>query len=119
MKIMQPVIAWLRQLGCRIIMYIDDNLLMATSKEEARLEADLATKILEALGFVINYPKSTMEPCQIIEFLGFTINSTKMTISIPEGKMKEIQVYAIHLAQTHSISGREIARFVAKAHQWL
>ena len=42
-------------------------------------------------------------------------NSTKMTISIPLGKIKETRAYARHLAQAHSISSREIARFVGKA----
>ena len=32
-KIMRIVIACLRQLGCQIIMYIDNNLIMASTKE--------------------------------------------------------------------------------------
>ena len=97
-KIMRPVVAWLKQLGCRMIMYIDNNLLRAASREEARLQADLATKILEAFGFVINHSILTLEPCQEIQFLGFTINSTKMSVSIPPGKMEEMQAYARRLA---------------------
>ena len=38
-----------------------------------------------------------------------------MMISILLGKMEEMQTYARHLAQTHSIPGREIARFGGKA----
>ena len=34
-KIMRPVIAWLRKLRCWIITYIDNNLIMSSTKEEA------------------------------------------------------------------------------------
>ena len=36
-KIMKPAIAWLRQLGCQMIRYIDDNLILASSELEAKL----------------------------------------------------------------------------------
>ena len=80
----------LRQLGCRMITYINNNLLRATLKEEARLQVDLAIKVLEALEFVISHLKLTLEPCQEIQFLSFAINSTKITISIPPGKMRNV-----------------------------
>ena len=73
-KIMRPVIAWLRQLGCRIITYIDDNLIMASTKEEAANLAELAVALLEALGFIVNRTKSVLVPCQEMQFLGFAIN---------------------------------------------
>ena len=74
-KMMRPAIAWLRQLGCKTITYLDDNLLMAPTKEEARIQIKLMISLLEPLGFVINYQKSVLEPTQRIDFLGFTINS--------------------------------------------
>ena len=60
MKIMRPVIAWLRQLGCRITTYIDDNLIMASTKEEANNLAEIAVTLLESLGFLVNPTKSVM-----------------------------------------------------------
>ena len=50
-KIMKPAIAWLRQLGCRMISYIDDNLILASSELEAKLWGELATALFEGLGF--------------------------------------------------------------------
>ena len=52
MKIMHPVIAWLRQLGCQMITYIDDNLIIAYTKEEAYCLAEISVALLEVLGFV-------------------------------------------------------------------
>ena len=33
-KIFKPVVAWMRQFGCRMITYTEDNLLLAPSKEQ-------------------------------------------------------------------------------------
>ena len=38
-KVTQPIVAWLRQLGIRMVAYIDDFLLLAHTKEEAYLQA--------------------------------------------------------------------------------
>ena len=77
-KISRPVAAWLRQLGCRMINYIDDNLLMANTREETKLMGELAVTLLERLGFTVNYAKSLLEPVQSIQFLGFNLDSTKL-----------------------------------------
>ena len=114
-KTMRPVIAWLRQLGCRIITYIDDNLIMASTEEQARCLAETAVALLEALGFVINRPKSILQPCQELQFLGFVINSKKMTIRVPPEKLSKIQTRAKEVLKATSITGREIASLVGTA----
>ena len=101
MKIMRPVIAWLRQLGCRIITYIDDNLIMASTKEEANNLAEIAVTLLESLGFLVNPT-----------FLGFCINSSDMTIQVPQQKLLKMQLQAKNLLGATSTTGRELARFV-------
>ena len=87
-KIMRPVIAWLRQLSCWIITYIDDNLIMSSTEKQAHC---LAVALLEAPGFVINRPKFILQPCQELQFLGFVINSKKMTIRVPPEKLLKIR----------------------------
>ena len=39
--------------------------------------------LLKALGFLINYPKSQLEPSQIIDFLGFVVDSLKSELRLP------------------------------------
>ena len=46
-KSMCPVIAWLRQLGCRVLTYIDDNLILASTREEATCLAEIAVSLFE------------------------------------------------------------------------
>ena len=114
-KIMRPVIAWLRQLGCRVITYIDDNLVMASTKEEAAGLAELTVALLEALGFVVNRAKSVLVPCQEMQFLGFAINSVDMTIRVPHEKMLKMQTRAKNLLKATTTTGRELASFVGTA----
>ena len=114
-KIMRPVIAWLRQLGCRIITYIDNNLIMASTREEAKCLAEISVALLEALGFLINYPKSPLEPCQELQFLGFSINSVEMTIRVPQTKLEKMREQVKSLLKAPTLSGRKIASFVGTA----
>ena len=47
--------------------------------------------LLENLGFVINYPKSVLEPKRIIDFLGFQVDSTSMELKLPGLSLKSIR----------------------------
>lgn len=52
-------------------------------------------KLLECLGFIVNYEKSVLRPSQICKFLGFNYDSTNLTISLPLDKRDKIN----HLIQ--------------------
>ena len=87
-KITRPIVAWLRQLGVRLIAYIDDFLLLAPSKEEASIQAHLMTMLLQALGFSVNKEKSILTACQEIEFLGVMIQSHSPALHLPQSKLQ-------------------------------
>ena len=53
--------------------------------------------LFQILGLVINETKSQMTPTQEIVFLGFHLSSAKMTISLPQEKMKRIKQDAVYL----------------------
>ena len=62
-KLMKPVVAVLQQRGIRLIMYLDDILLMAESRDLAMFHAASTLNLLEGLGFIVNYKKSHLLPC--------------------------------------------------------
>ena len=70
-KVLKPVVAYLREKGIRLIIYINNILIMARSKQIALDYLYLTLNILEILGFLVNYPKCILRPTQIIDFLGF------------------------------------------------
>ena len=90
-KMTHPIVAWLRQLGVRMVAYIDDFLLLTHSREEAYLQGQLMVTMFQALGFSINTEKSLLTPCQELEFLGATVQSLPPTLHLPQIKMKAIK----------------------------
>ena len=65
-RIMKPVVAKLWNLGIRLIIYLDDLLILADSEQTARLRLATAMNVLESLGFVINLKKSVLSSGQKI-----------------------------------------------------
>ena len=72
-KLLKPAVAILRQAGIRLVLYLDDMLIMARSAHDARTH--LATAMAS----------------QSLEFLGFLLDSRMMTISLPNSKIRTIQ----------------------------
>ena len=78
-KAMKPVAIFLHSMGVRMIVYIDDILLMGDSLNPVESHLEALIFILTILGFIINVPKSVITPTQIFEFLGLLVNSTSYT----------------------------------------
>ena len=90
-KLLKPVVAWLRGQGIRLIIYLDDILIMASSVELVKQHKQITIRLLESLGFLINYDKSMLIPTQKIQFLGLLIDSTQMLFIPPETKTTSIR----------------------------
>ena len=89
-KIMKVVVAYLRERGIRLIIYLDDILIMCHSLIEAQQHRDLVIRLLESLGFIVNLEKSVLNPSQIMEYLGMVVNSINMSLSLPDLKVSYI-----------------------------
>jgi len=74
-KLMKPLIKRWRARGLRIVIYLDDILLLAP-KETIVIQRDLLLEDLQTLGFVLNWEKSKTEPNQTQVFLGFQVESS-------------------------------------------
>jgi len=90
-KIMKPVVATLRNLGIRLIIYLDDLLILADSEQTASLHLATAMNLLESLGFIINLKKSVLAPVQRIEFLGLSVDSLTLCLALPRDKVRSIR----------------------------
>ena len=67
-KILKPVAAQLRQMGVRLIVYIDDILVMAETPQMTREHVCALIFLLENLGFIISHQKCVLKPTQTIEW---------------------------------------------------
>ena len=57
-KVLKPVVAFLRSLGVRLIVYIDYILVIGKSPDEVRDHVEALIALLEGLGFIVNMEKS-------------------------------------------------------------
>jgi hypothetical protein len=111
-KVLKPVITFLRKQGVRLIIYLDDILLLNNCEEGARKDFLLAKEILENCGFLINIEKTIEEPTQIIEYLGLIVNSLHLSLSLRHEKLVEILHLCNDLMKRETASLREISKIL-------
>ena len=77
-KLMKPVIYYLRNLGLKSVLYLNDFLLLRETYNECLDNVNRTCYLLENLGFIINYDKSQTIPSQRCKYLGFIFDSSSM-----------------------------------------
>lgn len=82
-KIIKPLIKHLRSKGFLSINYLDDFLLLGSTRQECLKNVITTISLLESLGFIINYDKSSLIPNSSCKYLGFLFDSKEMTIKLP------------------------------------
>ena len=113
-KTLKPVSALLRQLGVRLIIYIDDILILADSKKAARDHAIGLVYLLENLGSTVSRAKCQLEPTQTIEFLGFLVNSLPQELSHHQGTIKKIRAEVRALLKSRQVAIRKLSQLLGK-----
>ena len=90
-KILQPVIRHLRSMGVRLVVYIDDVLVLARSQEECLRHTQLLVDTLHYFGFGVHPDKIQAVPTRSIEFLGIQVNSALMQFRVPRHKIRDLR----------------------------
>ena len=89
-KLLKIPIAILRRINIRIIVYLDDMLLMCQTIEGLNIAKHTLILLLQQLGFIINLKKSVLSATQNLEFLGLEVDSVNMTLILPMEKVKSL-----------------------------
>ena len=105
-KLLKPVAAFLRK---RMILHLDDFLILGSTYQEAQSHTAMAVSLLESLGFTVNLEKSCLIPTQIITFLGFVIDSTVEALSLPQEKVAKVKSLCLKTKVSRTIPARQIA----------
>ena len=111
-KLMKVPVSYLRRMGMRLIIYLDDILVMNQTKKGALEDGKKLRDVLESLGFLINLKKSILTPVQGIEFLGFIIDSNLMTLSLPTEKMKKIKKLCQTILRSDVTTVRQLSEII-------
>lgn len=111
-KLLKPVVSFLREQGIKIIVYLDDFLILNVSRSKLAQQVDTVKNLLHSLGFVINLEKSRPIPTQVMEFLGLEIDSRAMSLSLPTSKRAAIIALCKKLKSGTGASLRDLATFL-------
>lgn len=111
-KIMKPVMHKLRSMRMLTIIYIDDLLFIKSSLAECSRDIQIAINLLEHLGFVINYKKSSLTPSQECRYLGFIINSVDYTLELTNKKKSQINNLCKKFKEGKHYKIREFAKLL-------
>ncbi len=83
-KILKPLVAFLRRKGIRIIVYLDDFLILNQSKEGAERSFTETVEVLQKFVFLINWKKSLGVAALQREYLGLLIDSESLSLSLSQ-----------------------------------
>lgn len=115
-RVTRQVVRYWRRQGIRLIHYLDDWLWMAPSRYRAQLLSSRVVHDLTRLGFLLNYPKSTLSPVQSLIHLGFLIDTTTMTFAVPPERQERLMAVASELVEQARTpgDGYVVARLASK-----
>ena len=111
-KIFKPIVAQLRLNGLKIVIFLDDILLVASSFAECMEQLSLLQKLLESLGFVINDVKSQLQPATTICLPCLIIASICLKLLLPEDKLQKIISACLNLVSKNNPSVWEVAHVI-------
>ena len=104
-ELLKIPVALFRKLMVRLIIFIDNTLIMAASIKELTLARDSLIYLLQSLRFVINIKKSV--------FLGVKINSKDTILVLPEKNKNKIVEQYQFLIKKPVVTIRELSRVMA------
>ena len=110
-KLLEVPIALLRRLNIRLVIYLDDILLMGRTLEEILMSRDTLIFLLQHLGFIMNL-KSVLKPAQQIEFLGLKRDFDTMALALTEEKMKKVILECQNLLSHSQTTALELKKLI-------
>ena len=112
-KCLRPIAGQWRAVGINVLIYLDDIVISADSLEGCQDALNRVRSDLTALGFRINFEKST-EPSTRAQVLGFDIDTETMTISIPNDKRQSIRADIRRTLAAQRLSRRGAKRLLGR-----
>lgn len=110
-KVLRPVIAYLRSKGLRVVVYVDDFIILG-AKHLIQRQTDFFLKTLQQLGWTVNYDKSSLEPSLIKTFIGYIIDNTgdKTVIKITQERIRKLKKDISRALRLGEVTARGLAR---------
>ena len=112
---MKPILFLCHHKGLHIVIYLDDIFIFVHSKWAGKRARLFLCSLLVRLGLHINFSKSDLCLYQSFTFLGLCWDTVCMLVSLPPGKLADIQQLALFLLCTPHVTVHKVMSFLGKA----
>ena len=89
-RLMAPISAILHRYGIRMLLYLDDWLILAESRDTCIQARDGLLHLCEELGLRVNHDKSSLVPSQTMTYLGMQILSVRFIAKPTETRVTNL-----------------------------
>jgi hypothetical protein len=118
-RLLRPVFALLRREGIRLLSFIDDVCVLASSPAEAVRHGQRVVELLLQLGFLVHLTKTDLVPKQADgEFLGAQVDLRPevMCFRLPGGKRRDLRRVCRRLLENarKPVSARDLSRVLGR-----
>ena len=119
-KLMRVVVRALRARGVRVLPYVDDFLILQSTRWRALRARAIVTCMLQRLGLHRSPTKGVWEPTQRIDHLGMTIDTARGLFMVPPTRVAAIQhqarrLYGYAAASARRVPAKTVASFAGIA----
>jgi hypothetical protein len=112
-KTMRVLLCHWREKGCRVANHVDDFILAAKTKEEARKKRDACADDMTELGLVREVSKGDWEPTQRLKHLGLIIDTLRRVVEVPQDKLEHAAEVITKILEANQAGGAITARWLA------
>ena len=114
-RVTAPLKAWLRARGIRSIFYLDDILIIGSTKAECQANLDIALALLRDVGFIVNIKKSSLTPSTNFRFLGLRWDTLRATMGVDEDKRLKLTSFSSRILLSTSLTCHALQKFLGLA----
>ena len=91
LKLLRLWVSRWRAKSIRVIMYIDDGIVVSKSESQCCERRDMVVSDLERAGFVLNVNKCCLEASQTAMWLGFIVDLSEGKFHVPACKLDKLK----------------------------
>ena len=106
-RVFAAVSAWAHSRGIRLLRYLDDWLVLASSETKARQHVQDLLLLCHDLGIVVNKEKSDLTPSRSASYLGMTIDTVAGKVSPSRARVEKFLRLAGNFVKMNSPPARQ------------
>lgn len=112
-RVAEAIVWMLAQRGVTARMYLDDIITISPTKQRAVRDLEIVQKLLADLGLPEAIDK-VQHPDTSVTWLGVNIDSVAMTLSIPQQKLREVQIAVKNALKCKAITKKHLQSLLGR-----